>query len=190
MLRGRLQSKRPGDRPEKQSARSDSGPLLTGVRLRLVPVPTPPLCALYSGATPKLRAGGDDCLTAANEGGNVLGKRLTAGKLLQAGAVCRARRHCDQRQHHASSRQTNHHGLHPPAPTGCGSISPIQQSLSMVDLIDGRLHALISRQYPFVKLPSLRTAAQICKRAFGHFMAISTPPTAADNSTPTLTPRN
>jgi hypothetical protein len=163
----------------------NSEPEWTGVRSRLVPAPTPPLCALYSGAASKLRAGGDDCLTAANEGGNVLGKRLTASELFEASAVCRARRHCDQREHHADSHRTNHHSLH----------SPCADRLR-VHITDSDSHYGWStscshlKTYPFVRLPSLRAVAQRCKRAFGHFIAISTPPTAADNSTPTLTPRN
>jgi hypothetical protein len=94
----------------------NSGALWTGVRSCLVnglPTRTPPARALYSDATPKLRASGDDCLAGANEVGNVVGKRLTSRELFWANAACRARRNRDQREHYANRRQTNHHSLRP-----------------------------------------------------------------------------
>jgi hypothetical protein len=75
--------KRSADQPEDKSGRSE---FEAAVDRRTAP--SPPLCPRYSGATRKLQAGGDDCLTGANEGGNLLGKRLTTSEALKASAAC------------------------------------------------------------------------------------------------------
>ncbi len=68
---------------------------------------TPPLGALYSDATSKLRARGHDCLTRANKLGGVVGKGLAGREFLRANAARRSRRQVEQREHRASHCQPN-----------------------------------------------------------------------------------